>query len=145
VIFWAYIAFCQYFLIWYANVSEETPWYLYRLAGSWRWFALALPIGHFVVPFLILLPRFTKRLPMILGFVAVWVLVFHYIDLYWQVMPVLDRDGVKAHWLDGAAVILMCAVIAGVLLYGLTRAALVPLRDPALAPLAATPEGVKTT
>jgi len=145
VIFWAYIAYCQYFLIWYANVSEETPWYLHRLAGSWRWFALTMPVGHFVVPFLILLPRDTKRQPLVLGLVAGWVLVFHYVDLYWQVMPVLHRDGAQLHWLDGATVILMGAVISGVVLYGLTRAALVPLRDPALAPLAAAPKGAKTS
>jgi hypothetical protein len=143
VIFWAYIAFCQYFLIWYANVSEETPWYLHRLAGSWRWFALALPIGHFVVPFLILLPRDTKRQPLVLGLVAGWVLAFHNIDLYWQVMPVLHREGAQPHWLDIVALIFMSAVIAGAVLYGLTRAALVPLRDAALAPLAAAPEGMK--
>ncbi|HLW63726.1 MAG TPA: hypothetical protein VKS79_00305 [Gemmataceae bacterium] len=145
VIFWAYIAFCQYFLIWYANVSEETPWYLHRLAGSWRWFALALPIGHFIVPFLILLRRDTKRQPLVLGLAAAWVLAFHYIDLYWQVLPTLHRDGAQPHWLDAATLLFMCSVVAGAVLYGLTRAALVPLRDPGLVPLAAVPEGAKSS
>jgi hypothetical protein len=130
VIFWAYIAFCQYFLIWYANVKEETPWYLHRLTGSWRWFGVALPLGHFIVPFLILLRQDAKRRPWLLGFVAAWVLLFHYLDLYWQIMPVLHWEGVQFHGLDVAAVILMCAVVATTLLFALRSAAPAPVRDP---------------
>ena len=55
-IFWAYIAFSQYMLIWYANL-EETPWYLVRLQGGWRSVTIALMLGHFVVPFVVLLRR----------------------------------------------------------------------------------------
>jgi hypothetical protein len=69
-IFWAYIAFSQYLLIWFANLSEETPWYLYRLQGGRRAVTIALMLGLFVVPFVVLLGRGAKRSPLVLGFVA---------------------------------------------------------------------------
>ena len=82
VVFWAYIAFSQYLLIWYANLTEETPWFVVRLQGGWRSVAVLLLLGHFVVPFVMLLSRGAKRSPLVLGFVAVWILAFHYLDLY---------------------------------------------------------------
>ena len=93
VIFWAYIAFCQYFLIWYADFPEETRWYATRRAGVWNSLSWSLVFGHFVVPFVILLFRATKRSPFWLGFTAAWILVFHYIDLYWLIMPALRPRG----------------------------------------------------
>ena len=96
VIFWAYIAFSQYFLIWYANFPEETRWYVIRRGGDWNTLSWALVFGHFVVPFFLLLPRATKRSGFWLGFVASWVLVFHYADLYWLIMPALQPEGPDA-------------------------------------------------
>ncbi len=93
VIFWAYIAFSQYFLICYANFPEETRWYVVRRAGDWNTLSWALVFGHFVVPFFLLLPRSMKRNRFWLGFVAAWVLVFHYADLYWLIMPSLRSAG----------------------------------------------------
>ena len=55
--FWAYIAFSQFFLIWYANLPEETIWYRARLEGSWEAVSLLLMAGHFVVPFFYLMGR----------------------------------------------------------------------------------------
>jgi hypothetical protein len=72
VVFWAYIAFSQYMLIWYANLSEETPWYLLRLQGGWRSVLILSMLGNFVVPFVVLLSRRAKRSPLVMGFVAVW-------------------------------------------------------------------------
>ena len=57
VIFWAYIAFSQYFLIWYANLPEETHWYIMRRTGNWNTLSWGLFFGHFLVPFVILLSR----------------------------------------------------------------------------------------
>ena len=55
--FWAYIAFSQYFLIWYGNIPEETIWFLHRWTGTdqpatWWPLALLFPTGMFVLPFL---------------------------------------------------------------------------------------------
>ena len=93
VAFWAYIGFSQYFLIWYANLPEETGFFAERLHGSWRAGQHALAVGHFVVPFFFLLPRAIKRNGKALAAAAVWLLVMHLLDLHWLVMPSLHPDG----------------------------------------------------
>ena len=61
VVFWAYIGFSQYMLIWYANLPVETSWYIVRQLGGWAPVSLLLLFGHFVVPFVLLITRWTKR------------------------------------------------------------------------------------
>lgn len=85
--FWAYTAFSQFMLIWYANLPEETIFYKYRMFSEWRWVSIAVLVGHFAFPFVFLLSRWTKRILPSLTFFAVWQLVFHWVDLYWNVMP----------------------------------------------------------
>jgi len=95
-IFWAYIAFAQYMLIWYANLPEETIWYRHRLNNGWGWFSIALLVCHFIIPFVILLPRATKRNIPLLSFVAVWALIMHWIDIFWLAMPVYQSPDVAS-------------------------------------------------
>jgi hypothetical protein len=132
VIFWAYIAFSQYFLIWYANIPEETAWYVRRLEGGWLGVALALVLGHFALPFVVLLARSAKRNGLVLGFVALGVLGFHYVDLYWQIMPQLLSHGPAIHWLDGTTLVAVLASCGLVVLHGMRRDALIPVGDPQL-------------
>ena len=132
VIFWAYIAFSQYFLIWYANFPEETEWYVIRRAGGWNTLSWALVFGHFVVPFFLLLPRPTKRSPFWLGFIAAWVLVFHYADLYWLIMPALRPERPEPRWLD-ASLLLTLVFLCGAIVARACRARpLVAIGDPRL-------------
>lgn len=145
VVFWGYIAFSQYMLIWYANIPEETTWYLARQSGSWKWVSLILLFGHLLIPFFGLLSREAKRRKVLLGFWAAWLLAAHWIDVYWLVMPSLDATGVRAPTGTGAK-LWSCwpgvidagclAGIGGVYLAGLLWTAghrpLVPLRDPRL-------------
>ena len=86
-VFWTYIAFSQYMLYWYANLPEEIVWFLKRFTGGWGVVAWALLIFHFVLPFLILLPRATKRIYPALAFMAGWLLVMHWVDLWWVTTP----------------------------------------------------------
>jgi hypothetical protein len=129
-VFWSYIAFSQYFLIWYANIPEETIYYMKRQVGSWQSAGMLLAGGHFLVPFFFLMPRAVKRSSGLLVTAAVWQLMMHFLDLHWCVMPVLHHDGVHLGATDVAA---FCAV-GGVFLAALglvsSRRALVPLRDP---------------
>ncbi len=90
VVFWSYISFSQYMLIWYANIPEETGWYLHRQSGVWLYLAVALIFGHFVIPFLGLVSRHIKRRRPTLVFWACWLLVMHWIDLYWVIMPSMN-------------------------------------------------------
>lgn len=87
IVFWAYIAFSQYMLIWYANIPEETPWYMARQMGGWGWVSLLLLFGHFLGPFLVLISRHPKRRAATLAIGAAWMLFMHLIDIYWLVMP----------------------------------------------------------
>jgi hypothetical protein len=88
--FWAYTAFSQFMLQWYGNMPEETVWYKYRLFGEWQWVSIAMLVGFWAFPFVFLMSRWTKRIVPSLVFFAVWQLVFHWLDLYWNVMPSYD-------------------------------------------------------
>ncbi|QGJ72048.1 Quinol:cytochrome c oxidoreductase quinone-binding subunit 2 [Planctomycetales bacterium 10988] len=87
VCFWGYIAFSQFLLIWYANIPEETVWYLPRFEGPWFGLSFVLIFGHFVIPFLGLLSRKAKRVVPILFLWAIYMLVMHFADIFWLVMP----------------------------------------------------------
>ncbi|HEV7671033.1 MAG TPA: quinol:cytochrome C oxidoreductase [Thermoanaerobaculia bacterium] len=132
LVFWAYMAFSQFLLIWYANLPEETGFFAQRLAGSWRPVSVALTLGHFIVPFFFLLPRTVKRNPKALGIAAVWLLAMHALDLYWLVMPSLHVGGITLSWLDVATLVGSCGVFLAAFGWSLGRQALVPLRDPRL-------------
>jgi hypothetical protein len=132
VVFWTYIAFCQYFLIWYANFPEETGWYVTRRSGSWNTLSWALCFGHFVVPFYLLLFRSIRRDPFWLGFLAAWVLVFHYLDLYWIVMPALYPEGARADWLDGSVLATLGLAAGAIVVHACCGRPLVPVGDPHL-------------
>lgn len=85
--FWAYIAFSQYFLIWYAGITEETSYFLIRNTGNWNIGMIALVFGHFVVPFVILLQAWLKRNPKTLSIMAVYTLCMHALDHYLITIP----------------------------------------------------------
>ncbi len=128
-VFWAYIAFAQYFLIWYGNVPEETQFYLLRRNGDWYTLSILLPILYFVVPFFVLLPRAHKRNPQWLAFAAAWILAMHAYDLYWQILPVLHNDTVHLHWLDIAAPLFFLGVVLASTFWGFANYPLIPIRD----------------
>lgn len=99
-VFWAYIAFSQFMLIWYANLPEETGYYLRRFHGDWKWVSLFLLMGKFLVPFFVLLPREAKRNPRILVGVGIFMLIAHWIDLMWIVQPEFFADGPRFGWAE---------------------------------------------
>lgn len=103
VVFWAYIGFFQAMLIQIADRPEEATFYVRRLAGSWQGLTYALIAGHFAVPFFLLVPRPIKYRSQVLAGISIWLLVMHYLDLYWLVLPVLHPRGAAPHWLDLAA------------------------------------------
>jgi len=92
VVFWAYIAFSQYMLIWYANIPEETAWFLARQLGEWRVVSVVLLFGHFILPFLFLISRWTKRWRGTLLFACVWMLASQWFDLFYLIQPEIPHD-----------------------------------------------------
>lgn len=129
-VFWAYIAYSQYMLIWYANLPEETVFYLPRVTGAWTWVSAALLLFKFVVPFLALLSRRAKRNLTYLATVAVLILVMQYVDLFWLVYPNLNSESV----LLGIPEVLIWVGFAGAFALSvgrfLSKNAIVPLKDP---------------
>ncbi|MFK7817194.1 MAG: quinol:cytochrome C oxidoreductase [Planctomycetaceae bacterium] len=89
--FWAYIAFSQYLLIWYANIPEETVWLKHRQEYGWNAVTLALAIGHFGIPFVVLMPRAAKRNTSLVVLMSLGLLAMHWLDLYWIVYPQFDK------------------------------------------------------
>lgn len=93
--FWAYIAFSQFLLIWYANIPDETMWFMDRSQGGWWIMLLGLIFIRFGIPYLALVTRPSKSSPFRLRIIAVWVFLAHYYDLYWVIMPeYAKRNGV---------------------------------------------------
>ncbi len=131
--FWAYIAFSQFFLMWYANLPEETFWYKARIDGSWLPVSLLLMAGHFGAPFFYLMGRDVKRNGTTLAVGGAWVLSMHFVDIYWQVMPTLHPEGLRPSLLDVAALLTVGGCFVAAASWLMRRQALVPLRDPRLA------------
>ena len=131
-IFWTYIAFSQYFLIWYANIPEETSWFAHRMQGGWEYVSLALLVGHFFIPFFFLLPRTIKRVRSTLLLGCLWMLFMHFVDLHYMVMPALHHHGVHITPTDILAWAGMFALLMGAFVWNSTRAALIPIQDPRL-------------
>lgn len=132
-VFWAYIAFCQYFLIWYSNIPEETAFYNLRQQGDWRYLSIFLVLGHFVVPFLVLLFRGVKRTPRLLAFVAAWLLIMHAVDLFYIVRPVIKESKLGERLImDVFGIAGPALVFLGLAIRRVVSAPLIPLKDPRL-------------
>ena len=139
-VFWAYIAFSQFILIWYANMPEETEYYLMRLEGGWQYISYALPVLHFFVPFLFLISRHVKRNKTLVTVGALWTLLLHIVDIYWLVMPNYVEGGHGAHhephlapsYLDFTALLGVFGVFLAVFGWFLTRNKTVAINDPRL-------------
>jgi hypothetical protein len=132
VFFWAYIAFSQYLLIWYANIPEETVWYLVRQSKGWQWVSLILLVGHFLIPFFGMLSKHVRRNRGALVVWASFILLMHWLDLYWLVMPQFSPDGPTLGIWDLLCLIGFAAVFSGLSLRLATRSPLVPVGDPRL-------------
>ena len=128
--FWAYIAYSQYMLQWYGNLPEEIVWYMDRLNEGWLPVSKLLVWGHFIIPFLLLLLRASKRVLPVLTTIAVWFLVIHYIDLYWLAMPTFSEHGPAWSWMDLALWLGMGSLLLSFFLYRAGRHGLTPYRDP---------------
>ena len=87
VMVWAYFSFSQWLIIWAGNLPEEITWYMTRLSGGWAYVGLWLVVFHFAVPFALLLSRPFKRDIKKLVWLAVWLMLMRYVDLFWIIEP----------------------------------------------------------
>ncbi|MFO1464395.1 MAG: hypothetical protein U1F66_11535 [bacterium] len=129
--FWAYIWLSQYLLIWYSNIPEETVYYWLRTDSDWLWLFL-LNFGlNWLVPFLTLMPRASKRSPELLKRVCIALLIGFWVDLFLLVAPnVMKQRSI------GPFEVLIALGYAGLFGYvvgrALERAPLIAKNDPYL-------------
>jgi len=145
-VFYAYVTFCQYFLIYNADVPEETFWYNLRemtsswTHNSWWWVSLAIIFGYFFLPFFFLLNYHTKVSRKILPMVAIWVLCFHILDLYFNILPgkVADATAVLGYQVrefsvspfDIATLVGVGGLCVSAYLRSLGKTEVIPIHDP---------------
>ena len=132
-VFYAYIAFSQFLLIYYANIPEATIWFYHRLEGNWAIITYSLLIGRFIIPFILLLNREPKHNQKVLGFVSVLIILMHLIELHWIVMPVFNHGGMVLSWLDFATFIGLGGIFMGLFFQRFKKHNMVPVNDPQLA------------
>lgn len=132
--FWAYIAFSQFLLIWYADLPEETFWFLTRWEGSWIIFSLLLIIIHFIIPYAALLTQPSKMDPKRLKFISIWLLFAHLFDIFWLVMPNMAtlKTGYVFSWIDLVFPIAGIGVVLLIFNLAAKKINLIPIGDPKL-------------
>jgi hypothetical protein len=131
-IFWTYIGFSQFMLIWYANIPEETLFFLHRSEGAWKTISLMLPWCHFAVPFIFLMSHNVKRKPWLLSLGAAWLLIMCYIDLYWLIQPYFYHHGPHFGLSDIGALLTIGGFYLFFLVQTMGQASLIPSGDPRL-------------
>ena len=132
-VFYAYIAFSQFLLIYYANIPEETVWFLERLNHGYEYLAYFYLFGRFVIPFIVLLSKRAKTNFKIVTSISVLILVSHLVELYWLVMPVLNHHGVHFNWMTLTAFLGMGGIFMGLFFYRFKQQKMIPVNDPKLA------------
>lgn len=133
VMLWAYLSYSQFLIIWSANLPEEIPYYLQRLGGGWSIVMLVVVLGHFVLPWTLLLFRATKRASHRLVAVAVFMLLMRFVDTFWLISPWTNHGDFGIHWIDVTALLGLLDLWVGLFCHNLRSRALVPVGDPYLA------------
>ncbi len=128
---WAYLSFSQFLIIWAGNLPEEIPWYVRRVSGSWGVVAIALVVGHFALPFILLLSQDLKKRSGLLAKVAMFIIAMRLIDLIWLVSPEFRSSaGFPFHWLDVTVPIGLTGVWLFLFARNLRSRAMLPVNDP---------------
>jgi hypothetical protein len=129
---WGYFDFSQLLIIWSGNQPEEISFYRSRLSGEWGVVAVIVLLFSFGLPFLILLSQDIKKNPKLISKVAIWMLVFRLVDLYWMTRPEFTPRAWPT-WLDFVVPIALVGVWIGFFAMNLKQRPLLPLGDPNLA------------
>lgn len=128
--FWAYIAFSQFLLIWYANLPEETFWMIHRWGKGWEIFSFILILGHFLIPYFALLSQQSKSNLNRLKFMSIWIIVMHYIDLYWLVIPSIYKE-ITFGWIEISFLIFSAGLLITLFVIRFNKIKnIVPIGDP---------------
>ena len=131
-VFWAYIGFSQFMLIWYANLPEETGYYIRRMQGGWMTVSLFLLFGKFCVPFFALMPRGCKRNDGRLLAIGIFMLVAQWMDILWMTQPHFF-SGPRIGWIEIGTTMGFVGMFVFVVTRFLSKHNIVAIGDPRLA------------
>jgi hypothetical protein len=126
---WAYLSFSQFLIIWSANLPEEIPHYLNRWENSWRWLSVFIVVGHFMIPYALLLSRDLKRNMGKLRIIATWILAARFADYYWHVAPEFHTEGFSFSLLDVALPLALGGIFISLFVSQLSGRSLLPVND----------------
>jgi len=130
VMLWAYFNFSQWLIIWGGNLPEEAHWFFDRIRGGWQAIAWVLVIGEFALPFCLLLSRPLKRDSGKLIWVAIWLVLMRFVDIYWNVEPAFSKEALLFSWLDAVMPIALIGLWLAFFFWNLPRRPLVAVYDP---------------
>ena len=146
IMFLTYVNFSQFLIIWSGNISDETPYYVYRTQHGWRYLGISLALFHFAVPFMLLLWRRTKKNSNYLWKLAAWVLFMRFVDLKFITGPSMIEPLVRwrinaqsppaftMSWLDIVAPFAIGGLWMLSFVWNMKRRPLLPRNDPRLIP-----------
>ncbi len=135
VMLWTYFQLSQLIIIWSGDLPEEVTFYLARVEGGWKYLSIFLALGHFLLPFVLLLSRDIKRDARRLAMVAGLLLAMRWFDLYWQAAPAFahgESHGLHFHWLDLATLVALGGLWLAVYFGQLAKRPLLPKFEPYL-------------
>jgi hypothetical protein len=139
-VFYAYIHFAQFFIIWNANIPEETFWYYIRTHNGWRQVGLVLIFGHFFLPFLALLRIDAKLNFAVMVPMGIWAWLMRYTDMVFNIQPAIPSSAIPGraerpalHWIDVAVFLFMLGFCSWKFFGSYFAHPPYPLRDPRMA------------
>ena len=136
---WAYFDFSQLLIIWSGNQPEEITFYRTRLYGEWGVVAVIVLLFSFALPFAVLLSSDVKRNASLVSKIALWMLAFRLVDLYWMTRPEFTSRAWPT-WLDLVVPVALVSLWIGFFAMNLKQRPLLPLGDPKLAEAVAQDE-----
>ncbi len=140
VMLWAYFSFSQFLIIWAGNLPEEIPYYLERLHGGWKYLSLVLVIGHFGLPFCLLLSADLKKRPNLLARVAWFIVAIRLYDVIWLVAPGFNQGAFPITLANVGIPVALAGVWVFLFTGQLRKHALLPVNDPYFKQMLAQPQ-----
>jgi hypothetical protein len=130
-IFWAYLWFSQYLLIWYGHIPQETIYFIQRL-GTFKPFFFINLVFNFIIPFFGLITVSSKRRLNWVTFIAVLVLIGHWIDYWLMIMPATAGDKAGIGLVEVSITIMYAGMFIFIVFRSLARYPFVVKNDPFL-------------
>ena len=132
-VFWTYIWFSQFLLIYYANIPEESVYFVERLQSDlYSPFIAVNLVLNFFLPFLVLMTRDAKRHSIFLKVVCTLIILGHWFDFFLMVQPgTLGHHG-GFGLMEVGMLLVYASVVAYVVLNNLAKQNLVAKNHPML-------------